>query len=201
MTHGQDSTLRKTGNNLRISNTNLVKTFSVSWKSVLTSFTAPAFSEACRTDLGLYFAAAGPFPAQTMNGGSGCVPFAALGNKVLTHGGNDATAWLPAESGRMAAGDSRPMRVRRGCARRTAEVRIRAPEGGPGWPRTPSGAWFAGQFCGAGSIGKASRSARSARIARIFASSRLAGLKVCGKDRGGNSSKVAMNWKTSSIAP
>ena len=54
---------------------------------------------------------------------------------------------------------------------------------------------------GSGSIGKASRSAPSARIARILVSITVAGLNDGGKERGGNSSKVATNSKTSLIAP
>ena len=36
---------------------------------------------------------------------------------------------------------------------------------------------------------------------RILPSSTFAGLNDGGNDRGGNSSKVAANWKTSSITP
>ncbi len=49
------------------------------------------------------------------------------------------------------------------------------------------------------SIGKASRSFRPASISRTFGSMRLAGLHDGGNERGGYSSKVATNLKTSSI--
>ncbi len=68
------------------------------------------------------------------------------------------------------------------------------------WHRRRAGI-HSGPVKWSGNIGNALRSVRSARIRRIFSANMSAGLKVGGKDLGGNSSKVSVNSNTSSMMP